>query len=297
MANILMIAAVLAALVLASILIVRIAARRPAARLRRGVRLTRDVEYGNAGGVSLKLDILVSRTPASVPRPVIVWIHGGAWNSGDKEGGRAMIAPFAQRGYFCASINYRLSQEAIFPAQIHDCKCAIRFLRAHAAQYNIDPGRIGVWGSSAGGHLAALLGVSAGVKELAGDGGWPGESSTVQAVCDYCGPTDLLALAPNEHSTSVLAELFGAPPVKKRELARMANPITHVTKDAAPFLIVHGDKDTVVPMEQSVLLYDALKQAGVPAALHIEHGAEHWLESPGITMLVNAFFDRYVGKC
>ncbi|NLF38413.1 alpha/beta hydrolase [bacterium] len=297
MANIAIIAAILAVLVFISILAVRIAARPPRLKLPRDIKRIRAIEYGNAGGVSLKLDIVEPRTPATKPRPVIVWIHGGAWNSGDKEGGCAMIAPFAQRGYFCASINYRLSQQAVFPAQIHDCKCAIRYLRAHAAEYNIDAGHIGVWGSSAGGHLAALLGTTADVKELEGDGGWPGESSAVQAVCDYCGPTDLLALDPNEHSTSVLAELLGAPPVKKKALAQLANPITHITRDAAPFLIVHGDKDTVVPMEQSVLLYDALKQAGVPAALHIERGAEHWLESPGITMLVNAFFDRYVGKC
>jgi acetyl esterase/lipase len=134
-------------------------------------------------------------SPAVKPMPVIVWIHGGAWIGGSKDSGIPLLLPFAKRGYFCASISYRFSKEAKFPAQIEDCKCAIRFLRAKAKEFNIDTERIGVWGESAGGHLAAMLGTAGDVKEFEGSGGWEGFSSRVSAVCDWFGPSDLLGQA------------------------------------------------------------------------------------------------------
>jgi acetyl esterase/lipase len=132
------------------------------------------------------------------PMPVIVWIHGGAWIGGNKDSGIPLLLPFAKRGYLGASISYRFSKEAKFPAQIEDCKCAIRFLRAKAKEFNIDPERIGVWGASAGGHLSAMLGTAGDVKELEGSGGWEGFSSRVSAVCDWFGPSDLLAMSVNK---------------------------------------------------------------------------------------------------
>ena len=236
--------------------------KQPPFKVPEGLELTRDVTYGTGGGRPLKMHLLRAKTPAGEPMPVIVWIHGGGWQKGTRDGGLPKLVAFAGKGYFCASIEYRLSGEATFPAQIEDCKCAIRFLRAKAKEYNLDPDRIGVWGSSAGGHLVALLGTSGNVKELEGNGGWPEVSSKVQAVCDFCGPTDLVEFVANskKKADSAIAKLLGGPPAENKTKADLANPITHVTKDAPPFLVVHGDKDTTVPMRQSELLRDALQK-------------------------------------
>lgn len=156
------------------------------------VELIRDVEYGKGGDVSLTLDIVRPKPIKDKPMPAIIFVHGGGWQKGSKESGIHKIIPLAQNGYFCVTINYRLTDKASFPAQIEDCKCAVRWARAHAKEYNIDPNHIGAWGSSAGGHLVALLGTSGGVKELEGSGGWEKFSSRVQAVADYFGPTDFL---------------------------------------------------------------------------------------------------------
>jgi acetyl esterase/lipase len=257
------------------------------------LELTRDVTYGTRGGRTLKMHLLRTRKPAEGPMPVLVWIHGGGWQGGNKDSGLPLLAPFADTGYFCASIEYRLSSEATFPAQIEDCKCAIRFLRSKAKDYQIDPERIGVWGSSAGGHLVALLGTSAHVRELEGSGGSSGFSSKVQAVCDFCGPTNLILLASkSKGANNPVSKLLGGPPADNKARADLANPITHVTKDAPPFLIVHGDMDTLVPMHQSELLRDALKKAGVPVTLYVAKGQGHGLGGPEIRKTVVEFFDR-----
>ena len=263
------------------------------------VELIRDVVFGTGGGRELRLNIIRPKNPPQKPMPVVVWIHGGAWRAGTKEGLRTV--PLAQRGYFTVSIEYRLSQEAIFPAQIHDCKAAIRWLRAHAEQYNIDPERIGVWGASAGGHLAALLGTSAGVAELEGEGGWAEFSSRVQAVCDFYGPTDFPKMGgwhnlPNspEH------QLIGGSWEEKAELVRLANPITHVTPDDPPFLIVHGEEDRTVPINQSEMLYQALKKAGVEVTfVRVQNGGHGFKGNckptpQEITQMVIEFFDKHL---
>lgn len=228
--------------------------------------------------------------------PVIVWIHGGGWRGGSKESGIRRLLPFAQRGFLCASIEYRLSGEAKFPAQIEDCKCAIRFLRAKAKEFHLDPDRIGVWGSSAGGHLAALLGTSGDVKELEGDGGWGEQSSRVQAVCDWFGPSDFINYHVggriNAHADSVVAQLLGGPVPEQKELAVKAAPITYVTKDDPPFLIMHGDKDPLVPLRQSELLRDALRKAGIETTLHVVAGAGHGFRRSDTDALVISFFEK-----
>jgi acetyl esterase/lipase len=257
------------------------------------VEMVRDVEFGTGGDRTLRMHILRPKKAPEQPMPVVVWIHGGGWQGGNKDSGIGRLASYAERGYFCASVEYRLSQEAIFPAQIEDCKCAIRFLRAKAKQFNLDPDRIGVWGSSAGGHLVALLGTSGYVKELEGKGGWPDFSSKVQAVCDFCGPSDLVKIVGNsEGAQGPVGKLLGGPVPEKKELGTLASPITHVSKNAPPFLIVHGDEDKVVPLNQAEILAEALKKAGVPVTLHVAKGQGHGLGGPEVERVVREFFDK-----
>lgn len=262
----------------------------------------RDVVYSTVDGKELRLDLAYPQTKSEKPLPVVVWIHGGAWLAGNKNDNEAAF--LAQRGYFTASIDYRLSQEAIWPAQIFDCKAAIRFLRAHAQKYNLDPQKIGVWGSSAGGHLVAMLGTSGDVKELEGTGGWPKESSRVQAVVDFYGPTHFIKMCdfPSsfDHSTpdSPESKLIGGAVKDNPDKVRSADPITYVTPDDPPFLIVHGDKDDTVPYNQSKLLNAALKNAGVSVQFITVKGGGHggWNEKTKptdseITDRVVKFFD------
>ena len=262
--------------------------RQTPADLLAQMQLERDVEYGRVGNLALLMDTVRPRERPSAPMPAIVWVHGGAWSGGAKEGGILRLLPFAQDGYFGASVAYRLSGEATWPAQIQDCKCAVRYLRAHARELHIDPDRIGAWGASAGGHLVALLGTTAGAPELEGDAGWPEQSSRVQAVCDWYGPTDLRGLA----SVDAVADMLGSGSGLARRAAQ-ASPLTHVTADDAPFLIMHGTEDGVVAPQQSRALYDALKAAGVPARLMMIDGAGHGFRDPRRTFLpVKRFFDR-----
>ncbi len=263
-----------------------------------GVEHLTGIEFGTGGGRPLYMEILRPHDLPGDPLPVLVFIHGGGWRGGDRFGSLPRLAPFAQRGYFCASIEYRLSGEAIFPAQIEDCKCAIRFLRAQCGKYHLNPGKIGVWGSSAGGHLVALLGTSGGVAALEGTGGWPEQSSRVQAVCDWYGPADLLnteGLSQIRHGApgSPEALLLGGSVAERKELAALASPVTHVSADDPPFLIMHGDQDRTVPIRQSELLYDALKKAGVDATFVTIPGAGHGFgQTPGIMGTVVEFFDK-----
>jgi acetyl esterase/lipase len=258
--------------------------RLPGTAFRGRTETVLDVTYSKQGSDAQKLDIIRPRGPSDKPMPVLVYIHGGAWAGGDKKMGAMLLAPYARKGYFCVSINYRLVGEAIFPAQIEDCKCAIRYLRAHAKKYNIDPDRIGVWGSSAGGHLAALLGTAGDVEELEGKGGWNEFSSGVQAVCDWYGPSDLMRMGSKRYrgrafrrrkANAPESRLIGGTVDEKRDLARAASPVTHVSKDDPPFLIMHGTEDPLVPYEQSEILARALRKAGVPVELVPVEGAGH----------------------
>ncbi|MBN1422259.1 MAG: alpha/beta hydrolase [Planctomycetes bacterium] len=274
----------------------------PARRVPDSIEVIRDVVYGKGGGRDLALNIIRPKRPSETPMPVVVWVHGGAWRAGSKEGMQTL--PLAEAGYFTASIEYRLSQEATFPAQIEDAKCAIRFLRAKAEEYRIDPDRIGVWGASAGGHLVALLGTAGDAKDLEGAGGWADRSSRVQAVCDFFGPTDFSKMGGwHAAADSPEAQLVGGPVAQKIEAVRRANPITYVTPDDPPFLIVHGDKDSTVPIGQSELLHAALKAKGVDSTLLVVKGGGHGFgpvppatatqpDRAAIQAQVLAFFDR-----
>jgi len=264
-----------------------------------GVKTLRDLAYVEGGAERQKLDLYLPEK-AAAPLPLIIWIHGGGWAAGDKAGCPAQR--MTAQGYAVASLNYRLSGDAIFPAQIEDCKAAIRWLRVHAKEYNLDANHFGVWGSSAGGHLVAMLGTAGDVKDF-DKGGHLDMSSRVQAVCDYYGPTDLLqmdahaiplARLKHDPATSPESRLIGGAIQENKEKTARANPIAYITPNDPPFLIVHGDQDPTVPHHQSELLFDALKKAGVSVHFHTIHGAGHGNGFAGknIDDMVNAFFDR-----
>lgn len=262
---------------------------------------TANVEYANVNGISLKLDIYLPKY-VEKPYPVIVWIHGGGWRQGSKENPTA--ASMVEQGYAVVSINYRLSGQAIFPAQIHDCKAAIRWIRANAAKYYLNPERIGAWGSSAGGHLVAMLGTTGDVDSLEGTvGGNLQFSSSVQAVCDWYGPTNLPTMCdfPSDidhcDSTSPEGLLIGGTIKGNLAQAVAASPITYVSANDPPFLIMHGTLDMSVPFHQSVELDSALKTAGVnvqfvPIA-NTGHGGGGFA-ADSTRRMVSDFFDHYL---
>jgi acetyl esterase/lipase len=261
----------------------------------KGVTAHRDLAYVKDGHERHKLDLyLPNKTPG--PLPVIVWVHGGAWLAGSKD--HCPAASFVPRGYAVASINYRLSQHAKFPAQIEDCKAALRWLRANAKKYNLDPERFGVWGASAGGHLVALLGTSGGVKELEGKGGNLEQSSKVQCVVDWFGPTDFTKMGGrHDRPGSPEARLIGGPVPENKDRAAKANPITYVRKGAPPFLIMHGDRDETVPFNQSQLLAAALVKVAAEVHFVPVAGAGHGgrgFNSPASRRLVTEFFERHL---
>lgn len=272
------------------------------------VEVIKDVEYGKVGDYSLKLDILRPAKQPKQPLPVVVWIHGGGWRSGDKGAMTKTLLPFVKHGYCCVSINYRFSTVATFPAQVQDCKCSIRFLRAHAKQYNIDPDRIGVWGGSAGGYLVAMLGTTAGVKEFEGDGGWQSFSSRPNAVCDLYGITDIPAIdelvkegkatqrfMTRPSSGDTVSPMLGVPYWEAKDLAVKASPITYVSKDDPPFLIMHGDRDPLTPMSQGARLNSALRKVGVDSTLRILTGAGHGFAGrPDCYLTAMKFFDAHL---
>jgi len=260
-----------------------------------GVKAQKDVPYVEKGHERQKLDLYLPEK-ADGPLPVIVWVHGGGWQGGSKD--RCPAVRFVPKGYAVASINYRLSQHAPFPAQIEDCKAAIRWLRAHAREHQLDPDRIGVWGASAGGHLVALLGTASDVKDLEGKLGHNDQSSKVCCVCDWFGPTDFTPLIENSTGAAgVVEKLLGGPVKDNAEKARLASPITHVTSDDAPILIMHGDKDALVPLSQSESFTAALKKAGVEVTFQVLPGAGHGgaaFTSPESNKLIEDFFARHL---
>ncbi len=273
------------------------------------VEIIRDVEYGKGGDVSLTLDIVRPKPIKDEPMPAIIFVHGGGWQKGSKEAGIQKIIPLAQNGYFCVTINYRLTDKAPFPAQIEDCKCAVRWLRAHAKEYNIDPDHIGAWGPSAGGHLVALLGTSGGVKEFEGNGGWERFSSRVQAVADYFGPTDFLYWAETAKkkgfnleelekklANGAISKLLGGPLSQKTDVAKKASPTTYIDKNDPPVFIAHGENDNLVPLSQSEIFYKALKNKGVECTLHIVKGEGHGFRDAETDKLVSDFFDKHLKK-
>ena len=257
------------------------------------VETIRNIEYARPDDFPLQLDLYIPRGIPK-PMPVVLWVHGGGWCAGNKD--IPMVLPLVKLGFAVASIDYRLSQQAIFPAQIYDCKAAVRWLRAHAEKYGFNPNRIGAAGASAGGHLVALLGTTANHPELEGDEGNPGVASAVQAVCDFFGPTDFTDLgeAYSNLRDDVVARLLGGSIAENMTKARAASPVFYVDAHSCPFYIAHGDADRVVPLGQSVELDAALKKAGVPSTLYVVKGGGHGFNDPLAFAGAVAFLKRYL---
>lgn len=261
----------------------------------------RGLVYKRIDGRALTLDLYYPRE-ASGPSPVILWIHAAGWSRGGKQ--HIPILSFVSDGYALTSIELRPSGEAPFPAQIEDCKAAVRWLRGNAAKYNLDPDRIGAAGHSGGGHLSALLGTSGGVQELEGNGDNMSYSSRVQAVCDVSGPSDLLRLYHDASDPSTrtrrkdisnIDALLGGPAEQNKTKAIAASPITYVSKDDPPFLIIHGENDHSVPVSQGELLAAALKAAGVETTLEVTpRGHSVGLGRPPLLPIIKAFFDKHL---
>ncbi len=255
--------------ILLALLLPAVASRLPAQIVEH-----RDVPYAIVAGRKLLVDLYLPRG-ATKPAPCIVWIHLGGWRSGSRKNAKADAAKLVADGFAVAAVEHRYSSVAKWPAQIHDCKGAVRWLRAHAARYNIDADRIGVFGHSSGGHLAVTLATSGGVAALEGTvGGNLAFSSRVQAAVDFSGPTDLLGPARYEPATSFASELIGTAigELKRHRsdprwlariaLARSVNPAIYASRDDPPLRLAHGNQDQVVPLSQSKLLRNALGAVG-----------------------------------
>lgn len=267
-------------------------AKEPPKPLPEGVTAHRDLAYGDKGERNT-LDLFIPKSDK--PLPLIIWVHGGGWSAGSKANPPALF--MLEKGYAVASINYRLSQTAKFPAQIEDSKAAVRYLRANAKKFKIDPDRFGAWGGSAGGHLVAMLGTTGDVKDLEGDGANKDVSSRVQAVCDFYGPTDMTRFKTTPYGESARNGLLGGNPTDKSDLAAKASPVKFATKDDAPSLLVHGDKDDLVPLEQSEFLEQALKSAQVPCEVLVIKGAGHGgpaFASQDLRKKIVDFFDKHL---
>jgi len=242
------------------------------------IRVKKDIEYARTESGPLALDLYLP--PGNQQKSLIVWIHGGAWRSGSKT--EMPLKEFVMEGHAAASIDYRLSPLAAFPAQIHDIKGAIRFLRAHARDLEIDPSKIVIAGSSAGGHLAALVGVTNNDRDLEGTvGGDLDQSSAVQGIISYFGAANLTTILAQStpHGLDVrvpaLKLLLGGSPEDKQELARQASPVFHIDRNDPPLLLFHGDQDPQMPVNQALELQGAYENAGAKVRLEIVHGSAH----------------------
>lgn len=265
-----------------------------------------DVVVGKGGGSNLRAAIVAPKTAATL-MPAVIWIHGGGWKGGTYKGDLTLPKLLAAHGYFCLSIEYRVVKTAQWPAQIEDCKLAVRWLRANAAKYNVDPNRIAAAGASAGGHLAACLGTMVDIKEYEGSGGNPGVSSAVQAVVDFYGPTDFVTPGIySEQATQLTEGLMGKPLAGNEELWKSGSPVFYVKAGAPPMLLIHGDVDGAIPLAQSTVFAEALKKAGVPCEFIVVKRGGHGLclnPKPNLTMkpteaeittsMIN-FLDKYL---
>ncbi len=276
---------------------------RSALPLPAGVVAHRDLAYVAGGHERQKLDLFLPKDVRG-PLPVIIWVHGGGWQNGSKDNVLPLRLGFIARGYAIASIGYRLTDAAIFPAQIQDVKAAIRWLRAHAREHQLDSRRFAAWGSSAGGHLVALLGTAGDVKAF-DVGAQLEQSSRVQAVVDYFGPSDFVrfvetpGFASHAQPGSPESKLIGGLVLENKDKAAAASPVTYVSRTSAPFFILHGADDPTVPRNQSETLHAALVRAGATSTLQIISGAKHGgpeFSSPENIARVVAFLGQHLGR-
>ncbi|GDY20959.1 hypothetical protein LBMAG56_23050 [Verrucomicrobiota bacterium] len=239
------------------------------------VTFERGIEYTNPDDQHLQLNLARPKTGTG-PFPAVICIHGGGFRAGSREGYNKLCLTLAQNGYVAATISYRLAPKFQFPAAVHDTKAAVRWLRANAAKYHVDPARIGVTGGSAGGHLVQFLGVTEGVKQFEGTGGNPEQSSAVTCVVNYYGPSDFLqSYGKSVDAHEVLPLWFGGNLETQRHKHILGSPLNWVTPLAAPTLIIHGTEDKYVAHEQGVWMADRLKASGVEVQLLTLQGAGH----------------------
>jgi acetyl esterase/lipase len=260
-------------------------------KLPENITVQRDLEYAVEDGEPLQLDLYLPNDATNPP--LMVWIHGGGWKNGDKANVNSAILRLSTEGYAVASINYRLKDLSIHPKNIHDCKGALRWLRANADKYGYDPERVAVGGGSAGGHLSLLLGMSSGIQTLEGSvGGNTNQSTAVKAIVDLYGPSEFEAFAKESQRFSKAHEF-------RMEQLKDASPLTYLSADDPPVLILQGDQDKTVPMSQSTLLHERYQKAGLTSELHIIEGAGHGgpeFSDEERYQLIKAFLDKHLAE-
>jgi acetyl esterase/lipase len=256
------------------------------------------IEYSNPDNQHLQLDM--ARPKGDGPFPAILCIHGGGFRAGNRQGYDKQCIRLAQQGYAALTVTYRLAPKYPFPAAIHDVKAAVRWIRASAGKYHIDPARLGVTGGSAGGHLAQFLGVTGGIPEFEGDGGHPEQSSRAVCVVNYYGPSDFTkSYGKSVDAAQVLPLFLGGDLTTQRHRHILASPLYWVTPSAAPTLCIHGTNDKYVAHEQAVWLIDRLKAADVEAELLTLEGAGHGFggkDAEKAEKAMIAFFDKHLKK-
>jgi acetyl esterase/lipase len=261
-----------------------------------------DIPYAESNSLRHRLDVYLPKERKLEVLPVIAFFHGGGWMHGDKADAARRLLPFVRSGHYIGvSIGYRLSGDAQWPAQLHDSKAAIRWIRANAARFGVDADRIGVWGRDAGAHLALMLGVTGDVPALDGNvGDYQSVSSSVSGVANFFGVSDLLAISgqPSDINRALPgapeARLIGGTPSEHPDDARAASPVTYVSANDPPVLTVHGDVDRTVPYDQAARIDAALRRVGVPSYLITVKGGGHGDFGTAADDRVKAYFDRYL---
>ena len=263
------------------------------------IKTTNDIEYARVAGQPLKLDLY---QPAAGAAPLLIWVHGGAWEAGSKS--PMPLTGLVEHGYAVASLDFHPASAARFPGQVHEIKAAIRFLRASARRYGYDARRIGILGASSGGHLAALVGTTNGQAELEGAlGDHPSESSAVQAIVSYFGASNLTTILAQSTPFGLgirkpaLQRLLGAQPEENEATAKLASPVFQVDASDPPLLMLHGDQDPQMPINQSHELQGQYESHGLESHLIVVHGAAHGGDvffAPQNTERVAAFLDAHL---
>ncbi|MCG6158288.1 alpha/beta hydrolase [Rubinisphaera margarita] len=266
------------------------------------ITVEENIIYGTGGGQELMLDL--ARPDGEGPFPAIVFIHGGGWHGGSRKGYIPAIKEAARRGYVAVTITYRLmtfdqtkkettTAAPIFPAQIEDAKAAVRWVRAKAEKYQVDPDRIGVTGGSAGGHLSLLVGLSDDKDGLEGSGGNPQQSSRVQAVVNVYGPTEMARCYETSSVDWIFRLFMGGTPEEVSETYTKASPITYVSSDDPPVLTLQGDSDLLVPVEQARLLDEKMKAVGATHELIVFEGQGHGFQGEAGVKAITAMWDFF----
>jgi acetyl esterase/lipase len=278
---------------IAALLLVLMAVETP---LQDDLVFEKDVVYGTGGGEELKLNIGRPKE-LSGPTPCIVFIHGGGWAAGNKSGHDVQVRELAKKGYVAATVGYRFAPKHVFPAQVEDVKCAVRFLRANAEKYQIDKDRIGAVGFSAGAHLSMMLGTMDKGDGCEGEGGNPDQPSKVNAVVAWFGPTDLTTPDWPNQSGRLIVQFCGGTKEEKLDVYKQASPLTYVNTGDAPTLLIQGTKDALVPWTQATYMADALTKAGVYGRVDLIFGAGHGWGGEEMKRTADetvAFFDQFL---